>query len=136
LRPFNDDVLIGCRAAGEGLFVRSLRRRLRRLRIDVLLEHDLIAEMRGISPPLDLGNRASAAPAAPTLLVSLECGDEQQPEREQDDATGCSSPIATPARSEITATARPAASKRRVRRARLRRSAAGRPQHQLVVGRS
>ncbi len=59
--------------------------RLRRLRIDVLLEHDLIAEMRGISPPLDLGNRASAAPAAPTVLVSLECDDEQQPEREQDD---------------------------------------------------
>jgi predicted secreted protein len=52
----NDDVLIGCRSAGEGLFVRSLRRRLRRLRIDVpFLEHDLIAEMRGIAQPLDLG---------------------------------------------------------------------------------
>jgi predicted secreted protein len=44
----NRDVLVACRNAGQGLFVRALARELRRRRIDVpLLEHDLVAEMRG-----------------------------------------------------------------------------------------
>lgn len=44
----NEDLLVGCRAAGEGLFVRALRRRLEQRRIGVpFLEHDLVTEMRG-----------------------------------------------------------------------------------------
>jgi predicted secreted protein len=44
----NDDLLIGCSAAGEGLFIGALRRRLAKRGIDVpFFEHDLVAEMRG-----------------------------------------------------------------------------------------
>jgi predicted secreted protein len=47
-RTINRDVLVACRTAGQGLFVRALARELRRRRIEApLLEHDLVAEMRG-----------------------------------------------------------------------------------------
>jgi predicted secreted protein len=62
-QAINDDVLLACRTAGEGMFLRLLRLRLRRLRLDVpLLEHDLIAEMRGVAQPLDLGTCAGPQP--------------------------------------------------------------------------
>lgn len=45
----NQRAVAGCRIAGDGLFTRALKRQLRRRAIDVrVLEHDLIAEMRGL----------------------------------------------------------------------------------------
>jgi uncharacterized protein YbbK (DUF523 family) len=44
----NREVVLACRRAGTGMFIRSLQRQLRRRGLAVpLLEHDLIAEMRG-----------------------------------------------------------------------------------------
>ena len=44
----NREVVLACRQAGTGIFITSLRRQLRRRGLAVpLLEHDLIAEMRG-----------------------------------------------------------------------------------------
>jgi predicted secreted protein len=44
----NRDVVVACREAGSGLYIRSLKRELRRRRLTTeLLEHDLVAEMRG-----------------------------------------------------------------------------------------
>lgn len=44
----NERVVTGCRVLGEGLYVRALRRRMKRRGIDVpMLEYDLIAEMHG-----------------------------------------------------------------------------------------
>jgi hypothetical protein len=51
---FNDNVVIGCRLPGEGMFMRALRERLHKLQIEVpWLEYDLIAEMHGLAQPLD-----------------------------------------------------------------------------------
>ena len=51
----NERVVTTCQVPGEGLFVRALRRQLRRRKIDVpFLEHDLILEMQGRRQPLDL----------------------------------------------------------------------------------
>jgi predicted secreted protein len=47
-RAVNREVVLACRRAGTGLFVAALERELRRRRLAVpLLEHDLVAEMRG-----------------------------------------------------------------------------------------
>jgi predicted secreted protein len=47
-RRVNREVVLACRRAGAGIFIRSLRRQLRRRGLDVpLLEHDLVAEMEG-----------------------------------------------------------------------------------------
>ena len=47
-RTLNRDMLVACRTAGQGLFIRALGRELRRRGIGAaLLEHDLVAEMRG-----------------------------------------------------------------------------------------
>lgn len=44
----NEEAVLGCRRAGEGLFIRLLDRELRRRRLSVpTLEHDLAAELRG-----------------------------------------------------------------------------------------
>lgn len=44
----NEQVVLACRTAGEGLFIRVLRRELRRRGLEVpMLEHDLVAELRG-----------------------------------------------------------------------------------------
>jgi hypothetical protein len=44
----NREVVLASRRAGSGIFIRSLQRRLRHRRLEVpLLEHDLVAEMRG-----------------------------------------------------------------------------------------
>jgi uncharacterized protein YbbK (DUF523 family) len=51
----NERVVVACRAAGEGLFIRTLRRQVARRHIDVpFLEYDLIAEMRGLPQPESL----------------------------------------------------------------------------------
>lgn len=45
---FNRDAVVACRVAGAGLYVKSLERQLRRRGLTPpLLEHDLVAEMRG-----------------------------------------------------------------------------------------
>jgi predicted secreted protein len=47
-RSVNREVVLAARRTGEGIFIRALTRRLRRRGLDVpLLEHDLVAEMRG-----------------------------------------------------------------------------------------
>jgi predicted secreted protein len=47
-RRVNRDVVLACRQAGAGIFIRSLQRQLRRRGLAVpLLEHDLVAEMHG-----------------------------------------------------------------------------------------
>lgn len=47
-RRFNTEVVLASRRAGAGIFIRSLQRQLRRRGLAVpLLEHDLVAEMRG-----------------------------------------------------------------------------------------
>jgi predicted secreted protein len=47
-RAINRDAVIACRVAGSGLYIKSLERQLRRRRLtSPLLEHDLVAEMRG-----------------------------------------------------------------------------------------
>jgi predicted secreted protein len=44
----NRDAVVACRVAGSGLYISSLERQLRRRRLTIpLLEHDLVAEMRG-----------------------------------------------------------------------------------------
>ena len=55
-RELNRRAIVECRRAGQGIFVRELRRRLDRRGLDVpFLEHDLGAEMVGrLQPPLDL----------------------------------------------------------------------------------
>jgi hypothetical protein len=54
--PRNDQTgaVIRCQVAGEGLFTRELCRPLARRGITIpLVEHDLVAEMRGQQPTLD-----------------------------------------------------------------------------------
>jgi predicted secreted protein len=47
-KAVNRDAVVACRVAGSGLYIRSLERQLRRRRLaPALLEHDLVAEMRG-----------------------------------------------------------------------------------------
>lgn len=47
-KTFNREAVVACRVTGEGLYVRALKRQLRRRRLSVpLLEHDLVAEMHG-----------------------------------------------------------------------------------------
>ena len=47
-RAFNRDAVVACRVAGSGLYIRALERQLRRRGLTPsLLEHDLVAEMRG-----------------------------------------------------------------------------------------
>jgi predicted secreted protein len=47
-QAFNRDAVVACRVAGSGLYIKSLERQLRRRRLTPpLLEHDLVAEMRG-----------------------------------------------------------------------------------------
>ncbi len=49
----NEQVVLGCRRAGEGLFIGALDRLLRRRGLAVpALEHDLAAELRGQRQPL------------------------------------------------------------------------------------
>jgi hypothetical protein len=51
----NERVVTASRVPGEGLFVRALRKQLRRRKIEIpFLEHDLIAEMEGREQPLAL----------------------------------------------------------------------------------
>lgn len=51
-RTVNERAVVACRAAGEGLFIRALKRELKRRRVDVpFVEYDLIAEMRGEPQP-------------------------------------------------------------------------------------
>jgi uncharacterized protein YbbK (DUF523 family) len=60
-RSFNRDVVLACRRAGAGIFIRSLQRQLRRRGLAVpLLEHDLVAEMRGQRQRV-LSDRSGAA---------------------------------------------------------------------------
>lgn len=52
----NEDAVLGCRRAGEGLFVRQLDRELRRRGLTVpAVEHDLAAELRGDRQTLLVG---------------------------------------------------------------------------------
>ncbi len=47
-KTLNRDAVAACRVAGSGLYMKSLKRQLRRRRLTPpLLEHDLVAEMRG-----------------------------------------------------------------------------------------
>jgi predicted secreted protein len=47
-RAINERAVVDCRAAGEGLFIRTLQRQLSRKGISIpLVEYDLVAEMRG-----------------------------------------------------------------------------------------
>jgi hypothetical protein len=47
-KAVNRDAVVACRVAGSGLYIKSLKRQLRRRRLTPpLLEHDLVAEMRG-----------------------------------------------------------------------------------------
>jgi hypothetical protein len=49
----NDKVVRDCRVAGEGLFIRALKRQLQRRNLHVpFAEYDLIAEMGGQPQPL------------------------------------------------------------------------------------
>lgn len=51
----NERAVAGCRVPGEGLFVRAIRKQLRRRGLEVrLLEYDLIAEMHGTQQRLDV----------------------------------------------------------------------------------
>lgn len=55
----NERAVVGCRVAGDGLFLRTLKRQLARRGLDVpFVEYDLIAEMRGIPQPGILGGLA------------------------------------------------------------------------------
>ena len=57
----NERVVTACRVPGEGLFVRALRKQLRRRTADIpFLEHDLIGEMHGREQPLSLRIEASS----------------------------------------------------------------------------
>ena len=59
----NEQAVLGCRRAGEGLFVEALDRELKRRRLTVpALEHDLAEELRlerqallAVRPPRTLG---------------------------------------------------------------------------------
>jgi predicted secreted protein len=47
-KSVNRDAVVACRVAGSGLYIKSLEHQLRRRRLTpLLLEHDLVAEMRG-----------------------------------------------------------------------------------------
>jgi predicted secreted protein len=47
-KAINRDAVVACREAGSGLYIAALKRELRRRRLTTaLLEHDLVAEMRG-----------------------------------------------------------------------------------------
>jgi predicted secreted protein len=47
-KSVNRNTVVACRVAGAGFYVKSLKRQLRRRRLKPpLLEHDLVAEMRG-----------------------------------------------------------------------------------------
>ena len=48
----NEHAVVGCRTAGEGLFIRALQHRLARRGLDIpFMEYDLLAEMRGAPQP-------------------------------------------------------------------------------------
>jgi uncharacterized protein YbbK (DUF523 family) len=56
----NERAIVGCRAPGEGLFTRALKRRLARRGLDVpFVEYDLVAEMRGMPQPESLAGLLS-----------------------------------------------------------------------------
>jgi hypothetical protein len=60
----NERAVIGCRIAGEGLFVRALKRQLDQRGLTVpFFEHDLVLEMRGRSSPVltRVGDRGQVA---------------------------------------------------------------------------
>ncbi|MCI4673678.1 2-thiouracil desulfurase family protein [Candidatus Mycolicibacterium alkanivorans] len=65
----NEQAVLGCRRAGEGLFVRALDRELKRHRLTVpAIEHDLATELRGdrqallaVKPPRTLGSAPTAS---------------------------------------------------------------------------
>jgi hypothetical protein len=57
-RAVNRDAVVACRAAGSGYYIKAVQRQLRRRRLTPpLLEHDLVAEMRG--------ERQEVLPASP-----------------------------------------------------------------------
>ena len=64
----NEQAVLGCRRAGEGLFVQALDRELKRHNLTVpAIEHDLAAELRGdrqkllaVKPPRTLGSARTA----------------------------------------------------------------------------
>ncbi len=57
-RAFNDEVIAANLVAGEGLFIASIHRQLKRRSIEVpFYEHDLVAEMRGQVAPRILHER-------------------------------------------------------------------------------
>lgn len=63
----NREAVADCRTAGMGLYVRALRRQLRKRGIEVpFVEHDLIAEMNGIDQPLKLDDRRQAIRVLPS----------------------------------------------------------------------
>ena len=60
----NERVVTACRAPGEGLFIRALRKQLRRRnrrrKVDIpFLEHHLIGEMQDREQPFDLSTDES-----------------------------------------------------------------------------
>lgn len=60
-RTFNDDVIAANFVAGEGLFIASVHRQLKRRHIEVpFYEHDLATEMTGSVAPLPLRGTASS----------------------------------------------------------------------------
>jgi hypothetical protein len=62
-KTVNRDAVVACRVAGSGLYVKSLKRQLRRRRLTPpLLEHDLVAEMRG--------ERQEVLPAPPSKFTT------------------------------------------------------------------
>jgi predicted secreted protein len=63
-RRINQAAVAGCVVAGEGLFVRALKRELARRHLDVpFLSHDLVAEMHGV--PALRGDLAATGPTRP-----------------------------------------------------------------------
>ena len=60
-RTINERAVRACRVQGEGMFVHALRKRLAGRRLEIpFLEHDLIAEMDGRTPPLTMPEREAA----------------------------------------------------------------------------
>jgi uncharacterized protein YbbK (DUF523 family) len=92
----NEQAVLGCRRAGEGLFVQALDRELKRYRLTVpAMEHDLAAELRGdrqtllaVQPPRTLGcarapsahdvvaKRPSDSPGGPEPVEGCPLGDQ------------------------------------------------------------
>jgi predicted secreted protein len=68
-KTLNREAVAACRVAGSGLYISALKRQLRRRRLAVpLLEHDLVAEMRGQRQHLfsSLPGQAASIPAHPS----------------------------------------------------------------------